>query len=146
MRIGRLIHKLRRFGALTAAEKWLFIRAVYWLAIARAWLVFVSFDTLAARLGNAGTTTNPDPAVLARVSSAVSAAGANVPWRSDCFPKAIAASKLLRSFGYKSSIHLGVDKAGPSDLLGHAWLTCGDVVVTGGQGLDRYVEIHRLGE
>ena len=35
----------------------------------------------------------------------------NVPWRSDCFPQAIAANRLLRKYGLTSTIHLGVDKA-----------------------------------
>ena len=82
--------KLRRFGALSLADKWLFLRAVTWLAIARAW--------------------------------------------------------LLQAYGYTSAIHLGVEKAGDDTLAGHAWLTCGTAVVTGGEGLDRFVEIHRLGE
>jgi len=29
-------------------------------------------------------------------------------------------------------------------LNGHAWLTCGETVVTGGAELHRYTELHRL--
>ncbi len=38
----------------------------------------------------------------------------------------------------------GWRKPAPMPLAGHAWLTCGDTVVTGGEELD--TEIHRLGE
>jgi hypothetical protein len=52
---------------------------------------------------------------------------------------------LLKRFGYASTIHFGVERAGEDVLNGHAWLTCGETVVTGGAELDRYVEMHRLG-
>jgi hypothetical protein len=131
---------------MSRADKWLFLRAVGWLAVARAWLVFVPFRKLADRLGGSHPPTKPDTALLDRVSFAVNAASANVQWSSDCFPKAIAASNLLQSFGYGSSIHLGIERSGETELLGHAWLTCGSTVVTGGEERNRYVEIHRLGE
>ena len=139
-------HKLRRFAALDSAERRLLLRAVVWLAVARLWLVFVPFQRLASRLEPGANTAGADAETLRRVGAAVRSAGANVPWRSDCFPQSIAAYKLLQREGIGSTIHLGVDKSGDDTLLGHAWLTCGDVVVTGGEDLDRYVEIHRLGE
>ena len=52
---------------------------------------------------------------------------------------------LLKRFGYASTIHFGVDRVGEDGLEGHAWLTCGETVVTGGAELDRYAEMHRFG-
>ena len=141
MGIGQWTGKLRRFRALSLPDKWLFLRAVYWLAVARIWLARVSFPQLAARLSAGEGVENTDPELLRRVTYAVTAAGGNVPWRSDCFPQAIAANKLLQGYGYQSTIHLGVDKAGKTQLLAHAWLTCGETVVTGGEDLDRYTEM-----
>jgi hypothetical protein len=138
--------KLSRFGKLSLADKWLFLRAVLWLAVARIWLAFVPFPELARRLSSKSGTAVADPEFVGRVGVAVSAAGASVPWRSDCFPQSIAAYKLLQRKGCASTIHLGVDKAGKDQLLAHAWLTCGKTIVTGGAERDRYVEIHRLGE
>ena len=130
---------------LSLADKWLFLRAVLWLAVARIWLAFVPFPELARRLSSKSGTAVADPEFVGRVGVAISAAGANVPWRSDCFPQSIAAYKLLQRHGCASTIHLGVDKAGKDQLLAHAWLTCGKTIVTGGAERDRYVEIHRLG-
>ena len=146
MGIARWTNKLRRFWNLSLADKWLFLRAVFWLGAARIWLAMVPFKRLAARLSTDEGATDPDPELLERVGFAVSAAGANVPWRSDCFPQSIAAYKMLQRSGYASKIRLGVEKADEDELLAHAWLTCGETVVTGGGQLDRYVEIHRLGE
>ena len=79
-----------------------------------------------------------------KAGTAVRAAANNVPWRSDCFPKAIAARTLLKQAGFASTIHIGVEKSGEGKLAGHAWLTCGDTVVTGGEDIDRYTEMHRF--
>ena len=144
MSIARLQHKLRRFGELSLADKWLLLRAAAWLAIARLRLAVTPFQQLIEGLSEEQGSLEPDPDLLQRVGFAVSAAAANVPWRSDCFPQTIAARSILKRYGYTSTVHLGVDRVGANDLLGHAWLTCGDTVVTGGADLDRYTEVHRL--
>jgi hypothetical protein len=146
MGIRQWTSKPQRFWALSFADKWLFLRAVFWLGLARIWLTRASFPDLAERLSADGSSKEADPELLRRVAYAVSAAGSNVPWRSDCFPQSIAAYKLLQKYGYRSKIHLGVDKADKDELLAHAWLTCGETIVTGGAEVDRYAEIHRLGE
>jgi hypothetical protein len=147
MSTGRWKHKLSKYQALSSAEKWTLLHAMVWLALARLMLLILPFKKLAERLpgeqGSAGE--GPDAELLERIGFAVRTAAANVPWRSDCFPQSIAGWMLLRHHGYGSTIHLGVERSGADDLIGHAWLTCGETVVTGGEDLGRYTEIHRLG-
>jgi len=137
--------KFTRFWQLEGKDKLLLLQAVFSLAIARIMLAVFSFHRLSERLADAGSLagTDPDPEELHRISYAIGAAANNVPWRSDCFPQSIAARKLLDRRGYASIIHLGVERVGDADLAGHAWVTCGDTVVTGGADLDRYTELHR---
>jgi len=138
---------ISRFNALDGTDKRLLMRAVGWLAVARVMMLAMSFHHLAARLSASEVLkgTEADPKVLSKVGWAVAAAANNVPWRSDCFPQTIAASKMLRKYGYGSTIHLGVERAGDDELAGHAWLTSGDVLVTGrGVDLSRYTELHSL--
>jgi hypothetical protein len=139
-------NKWRRFMQLDGADKRLLLRATGWLLIARIMLVAMSFQRLSARLSATGNSTQiePDPVLLQRIGFAVSAAANNVPWRSDCFPQTIAARMLLKHHGYSSTIHLGVEKVGKDELAGHAWLTCGETVVTGGEDLHRYTELHSI--
>ena len=124
------------------------LHAMLWLAMARITLLVMPFRKLAAVLsrGQYAAASAPDPELLERIGYAVGAAAGNVPWRSDCFPQSIAGWMLLKHHGHSSTIHLGVKRVGDDGLEGHAWLTCGDVVVTGGEGLDRFVETHRLGD
>jgi hypothetical protein len=146
MSIQDRIGNLRRFAALSWADRWLIVRAAYWLLVARILILAIPFQHLAARLSAkpGGAQPDPDPAILDRIGYAVSVAAARVPWRSDCFPQTIAARMLMKRHGLPSRIHLGVERVGDEDLLGHAWLTCGDELVVGGADLERYTEIHRF--
>jgi hypothetical protein len=151
MSIARWKHKLARLGALSGADRWLLLRAAWWLAVARVTLAVVPFRRLVQGLSPAGdcpqlgtVPTSSDPEFPRRVGQAVRIAAAHVPWRSDCFPQTLAARRLLRRRGYATTIHLGVERVGEAGLAGHAWLTCGDTVVTGGGELERYTELHRL--
>lgn len=138
--------KLTKFRQLDGADKWFLVRAAAWLLIARAMLVVVSFRHLAERLSaeHDDKGAEPDPELLRRVGYAVSVAANHLPWRSDCFPQTIAARMLLMRHGYTSTIHFGVERVGDDVLNGHAWLTCGDTVVTGGAELERFTELHRF--
>ena len=146
MSTGRWRHKLDRLRALSGADRWLLLRAAWWLAVARFMLAVMPFSRLVERLSAPGKhgPASPDPDFPRRVGRAVSIAAAHVPWRSDCFPQTLAARRLLRRRGYATTIHLGVERVGDAGLAGHAWLTCGETVVTGGAELDRYTELHRL--
>ncbi len=146
MSIVRWKNKLARFGRLDAADKWLLMRAAAWLALARIMLVAMPFKRLSARLSaeRSSADTESDLELFERIGFAVRVAANHVPWRSDCFPQTIAARMLLKRFGYASIIHLGVDRVGEDGLEAHAWLTCSGAVVTGGEDLDRYTEVHSI--
>ncbi len=141
MRISRWKDKLTRLGALDGADRRLLLRAAFWLGIARIRLASTPFQRLVGEpVGEPGGV-EPDVDVLQRVGYAVRAAAANVPWRSDCFPQTIAARTLLKRLGFSSTIHLGVERTSKDNIAGHAWLTCGETVVVGGQDLNRYTEL-----
>ena len=137
--------KLRRFCELEAKDRLLFLRAIAALAIARIRLASSSFEKLAADFtGDTEPAGIADPELLTRIGFAVRAAAANVPWRADCFPQALAARTLLKRHGLAPTVHLGVERIGDDILNGHAWLSCGDTIVVGGDDLARYTEIHRF--
>ena len=140
--------KLVVFCRLPRADKWLLLHAVARLACARIMIAALSFRRLSACLSGAedATRLESDPEVLYRIGRAVSFAANNVPWRADCFPQVIAARMLLRRYGYTSCIHLGVARIGDDELTGHAWITCGETVVIGGELRERYTELYVLQE
>lgn len=140
--------KFAVFCRLQGADKWLLLYAAAWLACARIMIVVMSYRRLFACLSGGGDAERleSDPEVLCRIGRAVNFAANNVPWRADCFPRAIAARMLLRRYGYASSIHLGVARIGDDELAGHAWTTCGETVVIGGTLRERYTELCVLPE
>jgi hypothetical protein len=147
MRNSQWQRKLQRFGSLSRADKWLFLRAVAELALARIRLSTTPWERLAPRIaadGGQQRSGSLDPELLRRIAFAVQAAAANVPWRATCLPQALAAQALLKRHGYFPTIHLGVERVGDDALDSHAWLTCDGAVVIGGEHLGRFTEIHRL--
>ena len=126
----------------------LLVRAVVALAIARIALAVMPFRVIVRALGlrilpaSAGAhTTHEEEAT--RIGWAVRTAAAHTPWSNTCLVQALAAVLLLSSRGIRSSIALGVSKAGegPADLIAHAWVRSGDVILTGETGHDRFVEL-----
>ena len=79
------------------------------------------------------------PCNAARVSWAISAVAARVPWRADCLLRAMAADRWLRRCGERPQFFLGVAKDGEA-FSAHAWLRCHGATVTGGDGAE-YTEI-----
>jgi len=138
--------KLRQLLALNGADRWLLLQAIFWLAIARLMLVLVPFRWLSGRLSGRGSQqpVAPAPELLRRIGWAVDVAARHVPWRADCFPQALTGRMLLQRRGHASTIHIGVVNEAGRGLSGHAWLTCGDVVVTGGADLHHYAVLHRI--
>ena len=68
---------------------------------------------------------------LRRLSWAIGAAAAWIPWRSDCLLQAMAADRWLRRCGMQPEFFLGVAKDAGGQLKAHAWLRRGDAMVTG---------------
>ena len=136
---GKPARLLRGAGRHSPRDIWLFAQAFFLLGLARLAINTLRFETVTGRLGPAGVETPADspPEHLAearRVGWAVRSASRYTPWRSSCFPQAIAAKTLLRRRGIGSTLYLGAAFKARSVLEAHAWLRCGPVYVTGGAG------------
>ena len=75
-----------------------------------------------------------------RCAWAVRAASRYVP-RATCLTQALAAQALLTESGHESSIEIGVMKDQRRRFRAHAWVICGEEIVIGGAGADRYVPL-----
>ena len=54
-------------------------------------------------------------------------------WESKCLVRALTAQKLLKRKGIHSTMYLGC-KLEDGKMVAHAWLRCGQIYVTGGNG------------
>lgn len=89
----------------------------------------------AAALAPIGSPNELGRAVL--IARAISFAARYMPLRSDCLPQAIAGVALCRLLRVPYAAYFGASTFVPEregQLLAHAWLQCGPVVITGGRG------------
>ena len=67
------------------------------------------------------------------VSGYVNRSAENTLWESKCLVRALTAQRLLRRKKIDSTLYLGVGKENDK-MIAHAWLRCGTLFVTGGDG------------
>jgi len=123
------------------AERYLLLEAFALLGIARLLVLTVPFRWLAISLGKptAESGNRSVPADLARarlIGQAVRSAANSTPWESVCLPQAVAAQWMLKRRRIAATLYLGVakDEGKPEKLSAHAWLRCGDLILTGAAG------------
>jgi hypothetical protein len=116
-------------------------RAVLELLVARTRLG--QLDTRAAQLPlGVQSPHGRELDTIARVRFVIPRVAARLPFRSDCLVQAIAAQRWLRRSGIASQLHFGVPRDKPATFEAHAWLTAGEIVVTGGD-VSGYVPLVR---
>jgi hypothetical protein len=125
---------LRRARELGAHEWADLVVAVGELAVARLKLAWSNPEPLldARPARGTGKVADAGGGRLGRVSKAIARASHRVPWRADCLVQALAARRWLSRQGIRTDLVFGVRPPAGTSLDAHAWLTCGDVVVTGG--------------
>ena len=120
--------RLRKFIELPATDRRLLASAIVSLIKAR---IAVTFVPLRKILQPVRLWTDPTPPDSEKISWAVETAGRIVPTGTNCLVRAIAGREMLARRGVSSQIRLGIAKNSPDILSGHAWLECGDKIITG---------------
>lgn len=129
----RFTRRVRKFFALSSAERKLFSQTVLLVAGVRASLTLSSLDTTlrwAERfVGSRSNSAHPSEVSTEQAVLAVRRASTIVPGAS-CLTQAIAAKALLARGGQASTLRLGVAKL-DADLEAHAWLEADGKVLIG---------------
>jgi len=122
-------------------ERFLLLEAFALLGVARFMILAVPFKWLALSLGErmseSCTCMNASDLYVARmIGQAVRSAANNTPWESVCLPQAVAAQWMLKRRRITGTLYLGVtkDDTKSENFAAHAWLRCGNVVLTGSSG------------
>lgn len=132
-------------------ERWLLLEAFLLLGIARLALLILPFKWLAVTLGRhmeeTGVEIYPAAIGCARmIGQAVCAAANYTPWKSVCLPQAVVAKWMLKRRRIAGTLYLGVarDEAKPLVLTAHAWLRCGNLILTGRDGHRRFTVVSKF--
>lgn len=62
-------------------------------------------------------------------------------WESKCFVKAIAGMKMLERRKIDSTLYLGTAKSEDGDMVAHAWLRSGNIIITGRENMNRFTVV-----
>lgn len=120
-------------------DQWLFVQVYVLLGLARLVIDTMPFRMIAKHLGAKSVespTQVPMPHLqeARRIGWAIASVSRYTPWRSNCFPQAIAAKYLLGRQGITSTLYFGAAFKARTELEAHVWLRCGHYYVTGGEG------------
>lgn len=91
-----------------------------------AWLALVGLDGEAQALS------------IARI---IGMASRYTPWKSNCFPQALAAGILLKLYGIPYSLFFGIENKSGTLRAAHAWVFAGKVPVTGGDSFGKFTVV-----
>lgn len=150
-------------GPIRVVRGFLRLRPSDWIPFVVAWLLLGGANLLIALLPfrvvrrllgedearSGGDLPAEGPALTAaqhaqarRIGILVAGAAAHAPWRSDCYPQALAGRTMLALRRIPHAVCFGVRRDGDA-LVAHAWIRAGDLVVTGGNG-QSYTEVARF--
>ena len=136
--------RLTRLASLSSAERRALVEASWYLILALTRLRLMPFSRVAPTLGR-HMAESPDtaaPGTLAaaeQVRWAIETASGIMPKKLTCFPRAVAATAMLRRRAVPSTLYLGVDHA--RSLEAHAWVRAGSILVTGGPDPGRFTVV-----
>jgi hypothetical protein len=146
--VSSLSRDLTQARAVSPVQRRLLIEAVVWLGLLRAATLTLPYRRVAALLrlqqsgpadGSPGWPAGCRPSHQAgTIGWAVQAAAARTPWHSTCLAQSLAGYVILRRRGVPSVVYLGVAKDSAGEFIAHSWLRCGDLIVTGRGGHQRY--------
>ena len=128
---------------LTGQQQKLFVEAYLTLGFYRNAILTRSFKSLVTELNQNGKlirTEFPDEKkqLALIIGGAVTTAANHTPWESACLVQALTAQRMLRKRKIAGRFHLGVtmNSAENDPLMAHAWLVCGDEILTGKAGFE----------
>lgn len=127
-----------KYIRLDARDKRLVRAAFRALLVAKARLVFGSFERLRLRLEQATGEISGSPAEAARVAWAVEVVSRRLPMTDNCLVRAVATLSILRRRGLPGELRLGVARETGREFEAHAWVECEGEILVGGEEAARF--------
>ncbi len=144
MGLGSLVQASR---GLRVKERLRLVATWLLLGCSRVTIAVLPFRLIRGFLGEHHASTTTGEVILAgrrrtqalNIAYVIGAAAAYCPWRADCYPQALTARMILTMAGIPHTVSFGVRRS-EGELLAHAWVRAGDVVVTGGTS-DEFTQV-----
>lgn len=119
-------------------HKMLTVRAYIYSAWYRFQILFVDVKHIYKKWGKEGEEsdyeeTEENYRYAAKVAFVVNHVCSKTAWKSKCLVRALTAQRLLKKKHISSTLYLGCATEG-GKMIAHAWLRCGGMFVSGGNG------------
>jgi hypothetical protein len=136
MNLYPLVNRGRKFFKITWTDKKMIMEAFCLTGIVRFCILFVAFSKLAKITGKYNEESDDilcDEQIFIgnKVAYVVNLVSRHTPWKSKCLVKALTAQIMIKRRKSSSTVYLGVAKDENKKLIAHAWLRCGNNVITG---------------
>jgi hypothetical protein len=121
----------------------LFIEAWILLNLSKLLIVFIPFKKIASLLGDPQSETDKEVIDFAKIKDieiSIIRAVKYVLFASKCYDQALATTFMLKKRKLSSTIYFGLHKEA-GQLLAHAWVRCGDKIVSGKLGHERFTPV-----
>lgn len=125
----------------------LFVEAWINLCFAKLLVVFFPFKRIAALIGEPqveSTKEVMDATIVKDIEVALIRAIKYAFFKSKCYDQALATTFMLKRRRISSTIYFGLHKEG-EQLLAHAWVRCGDKIISGKLGQERFTPLAWFG-
>jgi len=146
-------NSFKKFLKLPLHEKGLLFEAFFSLIFAHLVILFVPFRRIAPRLGKhmkeTPTALQSQPTeILQQIRQSIIRAIRFIPWESRCLVQGIAGKTMLKRRKIATTLYLGVARYAKKEdeLKAHAWLRCGNFVLTGRKGMKQFTVVSIFGE
>lgn len=141
--------KIKTWLKIGHKKRVLAIKAFGLCGIARAAILLIPFKKVKPYLGahNQESPQQVDSEVYTQareIKWAVETISRYTPWESKCLVQAIVAQHLLKKKHIPTTLYLGVSKDQQGELKAHAWLRCGEMIVTGGRMKAGYTQVSKF--
>jgi len=151
-----MIQKFKKFIKLSSEEKKLFFEAYVTLGMKRLFILTISFKRLTRSLEHVAKKkeleklAEKEMKTANLVGQAIMRASAYTPWESACLAQSLTAQKMLKKRGIPGVFYLGVMKdekgeEGVTQMKAHAWSQCGEVIITGAEGHEKFIVLSVFG-
>ena len=144
-----LTRKTRSFFHIKWCDKVIILEALFLTGIARLVILSIPFGKYKKYIGTYKEETSFDISleeyrVIKRVAWAVNIVSKYTPWESKCLVQALTAQRMLKKRKVCSTLYLGLNKYEKNNMKAHAWLRCGQVIVTGGYNKGEFKEVAKF--
>ena len=144
--IAVMLKSIKKFSELEKTEKKLFVEAYVVLGLTRLALLTMSFKRIVAALEHHQypvellALSEKDCLIAQTIGRAIQRAANHTLWDSACLAQALTAQRMLQKRRIPGVFYLGVIKnnSWKEKMKAHAWSQCGNSVITGGKGHEKF--------